>query len=118
MESNIRPAVVEICEFLKDKKAQDIIAIDIADKSIIADYLIICSGRSNIQVKAISDEIENFCIDKGLDLRRSEGYNEGRWVVQDYADILVHIFHPEEREYYDIERLWKDGSNYFEIENV
>lgn len=114
----IKQNAVDICNFLKDQKAYDIIAIDIADKSIIADYMIICSGRSNIQIKSISDDLEHFCnTNLNMDLRRIEGYPQGRWIVLDYADILVHIFHPEEREYYDVERLWKGEDNFFFADN-
>lgn len=104
--------VTEICELLYDKKATDIVTIDIADRSIIADYFIICSGRSNTQVKALCDELEEKTVPGGLKLRRKEGYAEGRWIVMDYSDILVHIFHPDERKYYNMERLWKDDKNF------
>lgn len=109
--SNIKENVAKICQVLYNKKAQDIISIDIADKSIIADYFIICSGRSTPQVKALCDEVEEKSVEMGLNLRRREGYNEGRWIVLDYGDILLHIFHPEERKYYNVERLWIDESN-------
>ena len=106
----IQDAVERIAKTLYDKKAEDIVAIYIADRTVIADYFIVCSGRNNILTKALADEVEERLEDV-LPLRRKEGYNEGRWIVLDYADILVHIFHPEERAYYNVERLWKDDSN-------
>ena len=96
---------------LYEKKAQDIVAINISDKSIIADYFIICSGRSNTQVKSLCDEVESK-FSQELCVRRKEGYQQGRWIVVDFGDILLHIFHPEERAYYNIERLWADDANY------
>lgn len=105
-----RECVNKLLAIIDEKKAYDIIAIDVADKTIIADWFIICSGTSAIQVKAICDEICDKYPQLGLNLRRKEGYNEGRWIVLDFGHILVHIFHPEEREYYNIERLWTDGA--------
>ena len=78
------------------------------DKTIIADWFVIASGRSTTQVKALCDELEEKTAEKGMIARRKEGYQEGRWIVMDYGTILVHIFHPEEREYYKLERLWVD----------
>lgn len=105
-----RECVIKLLDILGNKKAIDIIAMDVADKTIIADWFITCSGSSILQVKAICDEVCEKAEELGLTLRRKEGYNEGRWIVLDYGHILVHIFHPEEREYYNIERLWTDGA--------
>lgn len=105
----IRQRAEGICEILYNKKALDIVAIHVADKTIIADWFVICSGRAVSQVKALADELDEKAPLLGLDLRRSEGYTEGKWIVLDYADILVHIFYPEERKYYNMERLWDEG---------
>lgn len=105
-----REGMLKLLDIIEEKKATDIIAIDVADKTIIADWFVICSGSSVLQVKAICDEVCDKCPELGLNLRRKEGYNEGRWIVLDFGHILVHIFHPEEREYYNIERLWTDGA--------
>ena len=72
---------------------------------------IVCSGRGVPQVKALSDELEEKAAEMGLIPRRKEGYQEGRWIVLDFGDLLVHLFHPEERTYYNLERLWDDGRN-------
>lgn len=110
MNETIKKQAEQICEVLYDKKAMDIVAIHVADKTVVADWFIIASGRVPAQIKALCDEVESKAPSFGLTLRRKEGYSEGRWIVLDYADILVHIFHPEERQYYNMERLWdEDG---------
>ena len=111
MNETIRRQVDGICEVLYNKKAQDIVAIHVADKTIVADWFVICSGRAVSQVKALSDELEEKADSLGLTLRRSEGYSEGKWIVMDYADVLVHIFYPEERKYYNMERLWDEDES-------
>ena len=105
-----REQVMKLLQILENKKATDMIAIDVADKTIISDWFIICSGGSVIQVQAICDEVLEKYPEAGLTLRRKEGYTEGRWIVLDFGHILLHIFYPEEREYYNIERLWTDGA--------
>ena len=105
-----RANVMKLLEVLDNKKALDIIAIDVADKTIVADWFVICSGSSVIQTKAICDEVLEKYEEAGLTLRRKEGYTEGRWIVLDFGYVLLHIFYPEEREYYNIERLWTDGA--------
>ncbi len=102
--------VLKLLEVLDNKKASDIIAIDVADKTIVADWFVIASGASVLQVKAICDEVLDKYEEIGLYLRRKEGYTEGRWIVLDFGYVLLHIFYPEEREYYNIERLWTDGA--------
>jgi len=104
----IRKQVDGLCEILYNKKAVDIVAIRVADRTIIADWFIICSGRAVMQTKALYDELDEKAPAFGLTLRRSEGYEDGRWIVLDYGDILVHIFHPDERKYYNMERLWDE----------
>lgn len=103
--------VLSLCKALDDKKAMDIVAIHVADRTIIADWFVICSGRVPAQVKALADELEEKAPALGLELRRQEGYREGRWVVLDYAHILVHIFLPDERKYYNMERLWMEDES-------
>ena len=109
MNEAIKQKALGVCEILYNKKATDIVAIHVADKTIIADWFVICSGRAVSQVKALSEELDEKTPALGLTLRRSEGYTEGKWIVLDYADILVHIFYPEERKYYNMERLWDEG---------
>ncbi len=106
MNTRLPEQVEALCAALYDKKALDILAIHVGDRTVIADWFIICSGRAVPQIKALSDDLEEKAEQIGLDLRRKEGYDAGRWIVLDYADVLVHIFHPEERQYYNMERLW------------
>lgn len=108
IREEIRQCAISIMEAAASKKAEDIVAVRVADKTILADWFVFMSGTSAIHVKSVCDEIEDRAAEAGLDLRRREGYNDGRWIVLDYASIIVHIFHPEEREYYNVERLWID----------
>ncbi len=111
METLNKETILQLCKILYDKKAMDIRAIEVTDKTIIADWFIVCSGRGVPQVKALCDELEEKAAEMGLIPRRKEGYQEGRWIVLDFGDLLVHLFHPEERTYYNLERLWDDGRN-------
>lgn len=108
LQQELRDCVRIIMNAAESKKATDIVAVRVADKTIIADWFVFMSGTSAIHVKSICDEIEDKAAEARLELRRREGYSEGRWIVLDYSNILVHIFHPEEREYYNVERLWMD----------
>ena len=102
---------LRICDVLDDKKALKIEMIDITELSILADYFVICSGRSALQVRSLADEVEEAMAREGNLLRRTDGYNEGRWIVQDYGSVFVHYFHEEDREFYNLERLWSNGTN-------
>ncbi|MGI6169553.1 MAG: ribosome silencing factor [Christensenellales bacterium] len=104
----------EIAEILYEKGADKIRIIDIADMTVIADCFVVCSGRSAVQVKALCDAVEDKMEEKEVLPARKEGYRPGRWIVLDYLDVLVHIFHEEERAFYDIERLWSSGQNCFD----
>ncbi|RVU54913.1 ribosome silencing factor [Anaerosphaera multitolerans] len=103
--------IVKSCE---DKKGIDIKVLDINGLSSIADYFVIVSGNSSSQVSALADEIEEKMLEAGYSIDNLEGKNSMRWIILDYSDIIVHIFHKEEREYYDLERLWSDESNFIE----
>lgn len=99
---------LEIVRRLLDgKKAEDIEVIDLRDRTLIADYFVVCSGTSNTHIKAIADGLLADGRDEGLRKQHMEGYAQARWVLVDYGDIVVHIFAREEREFYDIESLWK-----------
>lgn len=101
----------EIAATLYKNKANHILALDVRELTVITDYMVIASGRSAQQVKALADDVDERMAELGLPLRRTEGANEGRWVILDYGHIMVHLFHPEERQFYNLERLWEDGSN-------
>lgn len=91
-----------------EKKATSIVAIDVSDKLAITDVFLIMSGSNDRQVKAISDAVEAALDIIDVDPVRREGQQQGRWILLDYVDIVVHIQHEEERAFYDLERLWKD----------
>lgn len=97
------------------KKAEDVCVINVSDLTIVADYFILASGRSDVHVKSLCDEIQKFMFESGKKQLRLEGYREGRWIVIDYGDVLIHIFHKREREFYGLERLWTNGNNFIEI---
>lgn len=100
-----------ICKMLADKQATDIKIVEISGISDIADYFIICSGRSMPQVKAIFDHLEEQMEKNGKFALRKEGYTEGRWIAVDYGDVIVHIFHKDTRDVYALDTLWNNGSN-------
>ena len=106
---------LRIARILYDKKAQDITVLNVAHLTVITDYMVIASGRSALQVKALADDVDDALAMEGVTLRAREGQGEGRWIVLDYGTVLVHIFHPEERQYYHLERLWDDGTNRVEL---
>jgi ribosome-associated protein len=96
-----------IAEAAEDKKARGIVRLDIRQKSSIADYFVICEGDTDRQVRAITDSIIEAGKAKGVRPLRTAGYDDGSWVVLDYASVIVHVFLPGERSYYDLESLWK-----------
>ncbi len=95
---------------LEEKKAEDIRAIDISRVSVIADYFIIANGTNTSQIQAMADEVEEQLYKTGYPLKQKEGYHNANWVLMDFGDIIVHIFDKENRLFYDLERIWKDGS--------
>ena len=100
-----------IAKILYDKKALDITVLHVAHLTVITDYMVIATGRSSLQVKALADDVDDALAMEGVTLRAREGQGEGRWIVLDYGTVLVHIFHPEDRQFYHLERLWEDGTN-------
>jgi ribosome-associated protein len=91
-----------------DKLANDIIAFDVSDQLVITDAFVLCSAPNDRQVKSIVDEIEEKLRDAGVKPIRREGERDGRWVLIDYGEIVVHVQHDEERTYYSLERIWRD----------
>ena len=96
---------------LSDKKGEDIKIIDITGISVLADYFIIANGNSDSQVNALVDNVEEELHKAGYPLRQREGQTSGSWVLLDFGDIIVHVFDKENRLFYDLERIWKDGKN-------
>ena len=91
-----------------DKLAEDILAFDVSEQLVITDAFLLCSAGNERQVKSIVDEIEDKLREVGAKPVRREGERDGRWVLIDYAEIVVHVQHAEEREFYALERLWRD----------
>ena len=108
MENNLANTVSNA---LVNKKAHDVMYIDIQEMTTIADGFILASGRSVTQVKALCDEIADMCKKDDIPRGNIEGYDSGRWIIVDLIDIMVHIFHYEDREFYNIERLWINENN-------
>lgn len=96
-------------EAAEDKKAQNITVLDLQKISLIADYFIICHGNSDTQVQAITNEVKKRVQAAGITVCRVEGLDTARWVLLDLGDVIVHVFHREEREYYLLEKLWSDA---------
>jgi len=92
----------------EDKKAHDIVALNLQGISLVADYFVICHGNSDTQVLAIADEIRKRAEQGGFRVR-IEGLGTARWVLIDMGDVVAHVFHKDEREYYHLERLWSDA---------
>ena len=101
----------EIGNYLSSKKAEDILLIDVREKTVLCDYFVIASGRSTTQVKALCENLEEKFSKEGVEPRRTEGVRDGRWGVVDYGDVIVHIFNDESRLFYHLERLWEEGDN-------
>ncbi len=91
------------------KKAYDIIILDLRKLTTMTDYFVVCSVDSDTQARAVADEIKNESLEKGETSVRKEGYSEGRWILLDYMDVVVHVFHKEMREFYNLEKLWGDA---------
>jgi ribosome-associated protein len=91
-----------------DKLAEKIIAFDVSEQIAITDAFVLCSAGSDRQVRSIVEEVEDRLRDAGAKNLRREGHREGRWVLLDYGEIVIHVQHQEEREFYALERLWRD----------
>ena len=100
-----------VCKALSDKKAHDIVTVNVADQTVMCSYFVIASGTSTTQVRALGDDVEEELEKHGLTAVRKEGLREGRWGVLDYGDVIVHIFNDESRLFYYLERLWDSGKN-------
>jgi len=108
-DSGSRELAFYAVELAAEKKAQDIRLLEVGKMSIIADYFLIGSGASTVQVHAICDNLIETLKQEGYHALRIEGYREGWWVVLDYGSLVIHIFQLEAREFYDLERLWYES---------
>ncbi|AHD04861.1 Ribosomal silencing factor RsfS [Paenibacillus larvae subsp. larvae DSM 25430] len=87
----------------------DVVTLDLRGISLIADYFVICHGNSDTQVQAIATEAKKLADELGIPVKGLEGFDNARWVLIDLGDVILHVFHRDEREYYNIERLWSDA---------
>jgi len=106
----IRDAAVLAAVAASDKKATDIMVIDVAELLVVTEFFVIATGNTDIQVRAIADEVEDRVREEaGMKPIGREGADEGKWVLLDYGDFVVHVFQPEERGFYRLEKLWGDA---------
>jgi ribosome-associated protein len=102
--------VLEAAAAASSKKAERIVILDVSQQLVITDHFVICSGNTERQVRTIADEVEKRVAEEcSLKPYRREGKTEGRWVLLDYVDFVVHVFQAEDRDYYNLERLWADA---------
>jgi ribosome-associated protein len=100
-----------ICNYLNEKKAEEITILDVKDLTVLADNFIICTGRNTTQVKALAETLEDKLAEEGIEPLRTEGAKEGRWAVLDYGSVIVHVFNDETRVLFCLEKLWGNGKN-------
>lgn len=96
-----------IRDAMEELKAQDISVLSVHDKTQMTDYMIVCSGTSNIHIRAIADKILEKLKDHDIKGVRREGYQEARWVLMDFGDVVAHVFDPEDRQFYQLEEFWQ-----------
>ena len=111
MHDEMRRLALKMAAILNNKGAIDIEILNVADMTTITDYFLIASGRNVQAVRALSEDLEDRLAEENIFPRRRDGMHESRWIVLDFGGVIVHLFHPEERLYYNIERLWRDGEN-------
>lgn len=97
------------CEALAEKKAAGIKVIDIRNISVIADYFVLADGENQNQLQAMQDSVDEALYKAGIHAKQIEGNSNSTWILMDYGDIIVHIFSKEDRLFYDLERIWRDG---------
>ena len=103
--------VKKVCEVLTNHKAEDVISINVKERTDVADYFVVASGRSMTHTRALIEHVEEEIDKIGVFPVRKEGVREGRWAVLDYGDVIVHIFNDETRLFYHLEKLWGDETN-------
>lgn len=109
MENKSKDMAKLAIQALEDKKAEDIRIIDISEVSVLADYFIIADGNNRNQVQAMIDNVEEILGKEGYQPKQIEGYQAANWVLMDYTDVIIHVFDKENRLFYDLERIWRDG---------
>jgi len=101
----------EIIKILDDKKGKDIQKLKIEGLSIITDYFVVCTGGSTTHIRALADELVEKMKEESCEVYHVEGYDTARWILLDFGEVIVHIFHEEDRQFYNLERLWADSKS-------
>ncbi len=109
---------MKIAAFASDKKANDILLLNMEGLSPVTDYFVICSASNGMLVKAIADNIEDKMAEEGCFYTHKEGYQDARWILMDYGDVVAHIFLEEERDFYNLEQLWADAPSEAFVESA
>lgn len=105
MESQEKVRIIQ--DAMEELKAEDIVVLEVSEKTQMTDYLVICSGTSNIHIRAITDRIIERLKDHDIKGVRREGYTEARWILMDFGDVIAHVFDPEDRKFYRLEEFWQ-----------
>lgn len=100
-----------VIDALEEKKAEDITILDISEISVLADYFVIADGNNRNQVQAMADSVEEALGRAGYEPKQIEGYQTANWILMDYKDVIIHVFSKEDRGFYDLERIWRDGKS-------
>jgi ribosome-associated protein len=108
---NVKELMELVVKTVDDKRAENIAVLDMEGISLVADYFVICHGNSEKQVQAISKELKDIALENDIQLRRMEGYDHARWVLIDLGNVVVHVFHRDDRNYYNLEKLWGDANS-------
>lgn len=108
---NVKELMELVVKTADDKRAENIAVLDMDGISLVADYFVICHGNSEKQVQAISKELKDIALENDIQLRRMEGYDHARWVLIDLGNVVVHVFHRDDRSYYNLEKLWGDANS-------
>ena len=111
MHNEMRELALKMARILDKKGALDIEILEVTHLTSITDYFLIARGRNIQAVRSLSEDLEDKLAEEQIFPRRRDGLHESRWIVLDFGGVIVHLFHPEERLYYNIERLWRDGEN-------
>lgn len=98
-----------IAKVMEDKKAEDIEVLEIKDLTVIADYFVICTGKSSTQISSICDEIQERLEEHGIKAGHIEGLRSNNWILMDYGSVVAHIFSPADRDFYKLDRIWADA---------
>ena len=111
MMFDAKQMALKAANLLDEKGANDIQVLEVGHLTSITDYFVIANGRNLQSVRSLAEDLEDKLKEEGLEPRRKEGERDAKWIVLDYAHVIVHIFHPDERKFYNIEHLWQDGTN-------